>query len=37
MEAQQGYEPVIVRRLIDAGYTTVDLFGLTHIFIGRRT
>lgn len=37
METQQGYEPSIVRYLVDTGYTTVDLFGLTHIFTGRRT
>lgn len=36
MEEQSGFEPEMVRALIDKGYTTFDLFGLTHIFAGRR-
>lgn len=36
MEDQTGFEPAIVQSLIEKGYTTFDLFGLTHIFVGRR-
>jgi SAM-dependent methyltransferase len=36
MEDQRGFDPAMVRALIAKGYTTFDLFGLTHILIGRR-
>lgn len=36
MEEQKGFDPAIVRALVAEGYTTVDLFGLTHLFVGRR-
>lgn len=36
MEAQVSYDSAVARSLIEHGYTTFDLFGLTHLFIARR-
>jgi SAM-dependent methyltransferase len=36
VEAQTGYDPALVRMLVAKGYTTLDLFGLTHLFIARK-
>ncbi|GGJ27869.1 hypothetical protein [Neoroseomonas lacus] len=36
IEAQAGYDPAMLRALVAQGYTTLDLFGLTHPFIARR-
>ncbi|MEO3473514.1 class I SAM-dependent methyltransferase [Roseomonas sp. CAU 1739] len=36
MEEQAGYDPPLVRALLAKGYTSFDLFGLTHRLIARR-
>jgi SAM-dependent methyltransferase len=36
LEAQTGIDPHIVSVLLDKGYTTFDLFGLTHMFVATK-
>lgn len=36
MEAQAGADPAMVGGLLGRGYGVLDLFGLTHMFIGRK-
>ncbi len=36
VEKQDGFDPGMVRALIDQGYSALDLFGLTHIVTARK-
>ena len=36
VEQQAGFDPAMLRDLIAAGYSTLDLFGLTHILTARK-
>jgi SAM-dependent methyltransferase len=36
IEAQTGYDPALLRGLVERGYSTLDLFGLTHMLVARK-